>query len=174
MSILSTNTLLNKILDYTRLAFNSIAVIRDADNPAQIAKVTAAGELKVSTPPPSAPPGTEAKKGGTTQVIPASGFNESGIRSESYTITDGKTLVIQQFNGGSACPDGVIRLGLDSDGDGNVDELLSTAYLAGDNNFAFALNYEILGDGTKAIIISAQNNDNNDHEFSYYWLGYEK
>ena len=194
MTIHSDNAIFNKVFNEIKQALNAVITLRDsadANNALKVdgegraytssiivdkttltpVQVTASGQLKVSTPPPSPPPNTTAVADGQTAIVPKNGGTVQSI----YKITNGKTLTIQNFRGGGMTQEGKIVLEYDPNNGTDPIELIATGYIGGDNNFNFDLNNEYIGDATNQIIIYAQNDDNHsNHEMSFYWTGYEQ
>src|SRR3990170_1657896 len=111
------------------------------------ASFTADGRLKVAQEPPAPPPApTPVDVGGIATVgnTPA---------DTTHVIGTGKTLVIQNVNGGAA-PVGSgskVELFDDPNGDGTGMTLLRVAYVNG-SSFSLDLNREVgPGNGTRAV-----------------------
>ena len=139
------------------------------------ANVSDSGELSVITPPPTVPIGAVGVYiGGVTYP----GKNGGEIDT-TYTVNTGSTLQFQRFNGGTEASNvtasgGKVELWFDPDADMGVNKiLLSVAYLDS-SNFTTDLNYKVIGDGTKRIVMRATNwSSSNGKEFAIFFQGYE-
>jgi len=135
------------------------------------AQVDSSGNLKVITPAPAPPTGTDPINiGGVVNPLKLGGYVDT-----TYTITNNKILTIQRFSGGTECSLGKIELWWDPDGDMGINStLIKSAYL-NINNFQFDLDNEYTGDGTARIVLRSTNNtsSNSNNEFAHFFDGYE-
>jgi hypothetical protein len=133
------------------------------------ASFTADGRLKVAQEPPAPPPATTPVEVGGIAVV-------GGISDTVYVITNGKTLVIQNFNGGGA-PEGKgskVELFDDPNGNGTSMTLIRVAYVNG-NSFSLDLNREIgPGNGTRAVRLRLSNLGGASREIAGFFAGYER
>lgn len=131
------------------------------------ATVTQAGALRVDAAP-AAPPGTTHKSG-----IGTGGMN--GTVDEDYTITNGKTLVVQQFSGGGEVSVTGNRMELVFKPDANPinEQLISVGYASG-SSFETTINQEFVGDGTAKLTIRRVNMTGGVSHITGSWVGYEK
>jgi len=128
------------------------------------------GQLKVVTPPPSAPAETDPVSDGDIYTPGKNG----GTATLTYTITNGQTLYLQKFNGGTEATAGKFELYYDPNGNGTGMTLIRVAYLnIGNFDYDLSDNYE--GDGTAGVRLIATNNTNtNGLEFAMFFTGYEQ
>ena len=133
-----------------------------------IAEVTSANELKVTTPIPQAPPNT-------TPVVlyiyeDVSGTSE---KTEDYTIPDGKTLYCQKLIGTSEDVDKNTKKQLIVADNSNWDNEVTLAI-----EFAqradFDLSDVIVGNGSKIVGLRVERMDNGKRECFLKFYGYLK
>jgi len=116
------------------------------------------------------PAGTYPVSVSETAIVTKNG----GIVNITYIITSGRKLVIQNFSGGGATPQGIVQLYYDPNGTGVGMTLLSTAYV-NVSNFQFTLNLEFEGDTTRTIrLIMTNNNSTSNHSMTQTFSGYEE
>lgn len=134
------------------------------------ASFTADGRLKVAQEPPAPPPATTpVDVGGIATVgnTPA---------DTTHVIGTGKTLVIQNINGGAA-PVGAgskVELFDDPNGDGTGMTLLRVAYVNG-SSFSLDLNREVgPGNGTRAVRLRRTSLGGASREIAAFLAGYER
>jgi hypothetical protein len=134
------------------------------------ASFTADGRLKVAQEPPAPPPATTpVDVGGIATVgnTPA---------DTTHVIGTGKTLVIQNVNGGAA-PVGAgskVELFDDPNGDGIGMTLLRVAYVSG-SSFSLDLNREVgPGNGTHAVRLRRTSLGGASREIAAFLAGYER
>ena len=134
------------------------------------ASFTADGRLKVAQEPPAPPPATTpVDVGGIATVgnTPA---------DTTHVIGTGKTLVIQNVNGGAA-PVGAgskVELFDDPNGDGTGMTLLRVAYVNG-SSFSLDLNREVgPGNGTHAVRLRRTSLGGPSREIAAFLAGYER
>jgi hypothetical protein len=134
------------------------------------ASFTADGRLKVAQEPPAPPPATTPVDMGGIAVV---GINPV---DSVHVIGTGKTLVIQNFNGG-APPVGAgskVELFDDPNGDGSALALLRVAYLSG-SSFSLDLNREVgPGNGAHAVRLRRTNMGGPSREVAAFLAGYER
>src|SRR4051812_26193075 len=102
------------------------------------ASFTADGQLKVAQEPPTPPPATTPVDVGGIEVVGNTPVDTVRV------ITNGKTLVIQNFNGGAA-PEGSgskVELFYDPNGSGTGMTLLRVAYVSG-SSFSLDMSREL-------------------------------
>ncbi len=129
-----------------------------------IANVTEDNRLAVVQKPPAPPPLS-------TPVIITDSDSVSGTKDHEYVITSGKTLHLSRFMGGSESGNSGSKLSLLYD-DGQSKEILAIGFANG-SNFMYDLSQDILGDGTKKIIIRRENLDYGQKEIFTRFEGYE-
>jgi hypothetical protein len=134
------------------------------------ANFTSDGRLKVAQEPPAAP--------ATTTPVDVGGIaSVSGTVSDTtYVITNTKTLVIQNFNGGGAPVGGgsKVELFYDPAGNGTGMTLVRVAYVYG-NSFSFDLNREFgPGNGVRAMRLRRTNLSGGAREIAGFFTGYER
>ena len=134
------------------------------------ASFTADGRLKVAQEPPTPPPATTPIDLGGIAVV------GNTPQDTLYVITNGKTLVIQNFNGGAA-PEGSgskVELFYDSNGNGVGMTLLRVAYVTG-SSFALDMNREVgPGNGTRAVRLRRTSLGGASREVAAFLAGYER
>jgi hypothetical protein len=134
------------------------------------ASFTADGRLKVAQEPPAPPPATTPVDVGGIAVV---GINPV---DSVHVIGTGKTLVIQNFNGG-APPVGAgskVELFDDPNGDGSALTLLRVAYLSG-SSFSLDLSREVgPGNGAHAVRLRRTNMGGPSREVAAFLAGYER
>lgn len=134
------------------------------------ASFTADGRLKVAQEPPAPPP--------ATTPVDVGGIATVGINpvDTTHVIGTGKTLVIQNFNGG-APPVGAgskVELFDDPNGNGVGMTLLRVAYIDG-SSFSLDLNRELgPGNGTRAVRLRRTNLGGASREVAAFLAGYER
>ncbi|PIO07173.1 hypothetical protein COT47_01465 [Candidatus Woesearchaeota archaeon CG08_land_8_20_14_0_20_43_7] len=143
-------------------------IIRDASNPLLKASVDGSGRLLVATPPTTPPPQT------TPVIITAFGAVSGNVDS-SYTITNGKKLVIGRLLAGSQDSNSACRVTLydNPSGDGITLTLIATLYVNGSSD-KFDLSEKILGDGNHKIILRRTNLGGGSKEMFARFEGYEE
>ena len=133
------------------------------------ASFTGDGRLKVAQDPPAPPPATTPVNIGGIQVV----GNTPG--DTVYVIGTGKTLVVQNFNGGAA-PVGAgskVELFDDPNGNGTSMVLLRVAYVLG-SNFTFDLSRQFgPGNGTHAVRLRRTSLGGASREIAAFLTGYE-
>ncbi|MCP4481435.1 MAG: hypothetical protein GY817_01215 [bacterium] len=132
------------------------------------ARATSAGELIIAQPPPSAPPNTVA--------LSKDYFDDmASQQNDYYTITNGKTLVIQRFKGAAeeANDSTKIELYEDVNGDGNTLNLIELMYL-NSSQHTFNLDKELIGDGSRRVLIRRTPYGGGAREVFAKWEGFEK
>lgn len=112
-----------------------------------VADVDSSNQLKVVTPPPVAPAGTDP--------ISESFLNSSNADiDEPYVVTSGKTLTIQSFRSGAA-GNGAICSAYEAD-DGstpnNLNKPIAIAFVTPGND-SQSLSADVVGNGTRAVIL---------------------
>jgi hypothetical protein len=134
------------------------------------AEVTASGEIKVVTPPPTPPVGT----------TPVSVIEQGAVESiigvdDEYTITNSKTLTIQRISGGAETSNSgsIIEVFEDPNGDKSVLNLIDDVYVSGGSDQK-DLNVSFVGDGTRRIIMRRRNFGGGKYEVTGRWEGYEE
>ena len=134
------------------------------------ASFTADGRLKVAQEPPAPPP--------TTTPVDIGGIATVGgtPADTTHVITSGKTLVVQNFNGGAA-PEGKgskVELFDDPNGNGTGMTLLRVAYANGES-FSLDLNKELgPGNGTRGVRLRRTNLGGASREIAAFLAGYER
>ena len=133
------------------------------------ASFTPDGRLKVAQEPPATPPATTPVEVGGIATV-------SNTSDTTYTVTTGKTLVIQNFNGGGA-PEGKgskVELFDDPQGNGTGMTLIRVAYVNG-NSFSLDLNRSVgPGDGTRRVRLLRTNLGGTSCEIAGFFAGYER
>jgi hypothetical protein len=130
-------------------------------------ELEADSRLRVSIPPPASPPGT------TPVNRFVSGSIGSGSTSEDiYTITDGKTLILQRFSAGADGSIGGGR-GVLVERTTGGDSILDLLYLNA-NNFQRTIGQEFVGDGDRRIVIQRTNGTGSPLHMTASWVGYEE
>lgn len=133
------------------------------------ASFTPDGRLKVAQEPPATPPATTPVEVGGIATV-------SNTSDTTYTVTTGKTLVIQNFNGGGA-PEGKgskVELFDDPQGNGTGMTLIRVAYVNG-NSFSLDLNRSVgPGDGTRRVRLRRTNLGGTSREIAGFFAGYER
>ena len=134
------------------------------------ASFTADGRLRVAQEPPAPPPATTPVDVGGIAVV--------GIAPVDtvHVIGAGRTLVIQNFNGGAA-PEGdgsKVELFYDPNGDGMGMTLLRVAYANG-HSFSLDLSRELgPGNGTRAVRLRRTSLGGASREIAAFLAGYER
>jgi hypothetical protein len=149
-------------------------IIRDADNPAQLARVDEAGYLLVKTPPPAAPAGTIPVEMLARSSVP--GSNQTDV---AWIIPPNTSIVLQRFLGGQYPASGdASELGLYQSENGIIvasSYLISLGYVGtGEINYRDDLAQEYAGNGTKTIIARRRRLNATAREMYYRWIGYVK
>lgn len=98
----------------------------------------------------------------------------SGIDT-NYTITNGQTLTIQAFFGGSEekTSGSVCELFYDPNGDLSVLTRVRTIWVNGDS-FTVGVQQEFVGDGTARIVARRRGYSGSSREMEVAWAGYEE
>jgi hypothetical protein len=134
------------------------------------ASFTADGRLKVAQEPPAPPPATTPVDVGGIAMV---GNSPSDT---VHVITNGKTLVIQNFSGG-ASPEGAgskVELFDDPNGNGTGMRLLRVAYVSG-SNFSFDLNVQLgPGNGVRAVRMRRTSLGGPSREIAAFLAAYER
>jgi hypothetical protein len=134
------------------------------------ASFTADGRLKVAQEPPTPPPATTPVDVGGVQLVGNTPVDTV------HVITNGKTLVIQNFNGG-APPEGSgskVELFYDPNGNGTGMTLLRVAYVSG-SNFSLDMARELgPGNGTRAARLRRTSLGGASREIAAFLAGYER
>lgn len=143
-------------------------IIRDASNPLIKASVDSSGRLLVATPPAIPPPQT------TPVTITAFGA-VSGNADSTYTITNGKKLMIGRLLAGSQEANSACRVTLydNPSGDGVTLNLIATIYVNGSSD-KFDLSESYIGNGTHKIILRRTNLGGGTKEVFARFEGYEE
>lgn len=134
------------------------------------ASFTVDGRLKVAREPPVPPPATAPVDVGGIATV---GFS---VIDTVHVIGNGKTLVVQNFNGGAGIRgDGSkVELFYDPNGNGAGMTLVRAAYVNG-SNFSLDLNREFgPGNGTRAIRLRRTNLGGLSREIAAFIAGYER
>jgi hypothetical protein len=166
------NTIIPKTIpvnsDQTDFETNYKTSVANTKNIWTSAQTTTAGELIVAQPPPSAPPNTTA----VTQQYFSS---ISTTQEDFYTITSGKTLVIQRFRAACGEANDVTNVYLydDVNGDLSVLNLIEIIFLNG-GQFAYNLDFEIPGDGTRRVLVRRDPLGGGARLAFAKWEGFEK
>lgn len=137
---------------------------------ARMLSVTADGRIKIATEPPSAP-------GGATPVDVVADSIIATTEDTTYTITNGKTLTIQNFNGGGASSNNgdTIELFYDPNGNATGMTLIRVAYVPDTGgNFSFDLKATFVGNGTRRILVRRTRGAGSSARVSAFWAGYEE
>ena len=134
------------------------------------ASFTADGRLKVAQEPPAPPPATTPVDVGGIATV---GNTPADTR---HVIGTGKTLVIQNINGGAA-PEGSgskVELFDDPNGTGTGMTLLRVAYVNG-SSFSLDLNRAVgPGNGTHAVRLRRTSLGGPSREIAAFLAGYER
>jgi len=134
------------------------------------ASFTGDGRLKVAQEPPAPPPATTPVDVGGIEVVGNTPMDTT------HVIGLGKTLVLQNFNGGAA-PVGAgskVELFDDPNGDGSGMTLLRVAYVSG-SSFSIDLNRELgPGNGTHAVRLRRTSLGGASREIAAFLAGYER
>lgn len=139
-------------------------------NETRMMAVTADGRVKIATEPPSAP-------GGATAIDVVADSTIATSADTTYTITNGKTLTIQNFNGGgpAANSGNSIELYYDPNGNATGMTLIRVAYVPDTGgNFSFDLKANFVGNGTRRILVRRIRNGGGSARVSAFWAGYEE
>lgn len=134
------------------------------------ASFTADGRLKVAQEPPTPPPATTPVDIGGVAIV-------GNIPQDTvHVVANGKTLVIQNFNGGAA-PEGSgskVELFDDPNGDGTGMALLRVAYVNG-TSFSLDLSREFgPGNGVRAVRLRRTSLGGPSREIAAFLAGYER
>lgn len=144
-------------------------IIRDASDSAKKAMVDAAGNLKVITPPPSAPAGkTRISREVREDVL--GGFTNNS----TYVIPNGQVLVLQYFEGGARGQSEDSRVALYYAPAGilnGTEVILANGYVSA-TNYQKVLDKTYTGNGTAAIIMQRRRYDGGTREMYTKWEGY--
>lgn len=134
------------------------------------ASFTADGRLKVAQEPPTPPPTTTPVDVGGIEIVGNTPVDTVRV------ITSGKTLVIQNFNGGAA-PEGSgskVELFYDPNGNGTGMTLLRVAYVSG-SSFSLDMSRELgPGNGTRAARLRRTSLGGASREIAAFLAGYER
>lgn len=164
-------------IDQGRLQVNAISgtpgligsvKIEDSLNSNKKAKVDDSGRLLVSTPPPQPPP--------DTMPVVLTGFGQvSGDVDQTYTITNGKTLIIGRLLAGAQGMNkaGRVTLYEDPDGTGTTLNVIAVLYINADSDIA-DLSEKFAGDGSRRIILRRSNLGGGSAEMFARFEGYEE
>ena len=111
-------------------------------------KISASGELQVTSPSPAPPTGT-------TAIAGIYQGNVSGTDDQFLTIPNGETITIQRFKAGAANGNGGSKVELYYAPNGNTtDIVLIEAIYVNQSSFFVDLNYvTAIGNGTRAILV---------------------
>lgn len=134
------------------------------------ATFTADGRLRVAQEPPAAPPATTPVQVGGISAV--GGTADDTI----HVITSGKTLVVQNFNGGAALEGKGSKVSLfdDPNGNGTGMTLVRVAYANG-SSFSIDLSREFgPGNGTRAVRVRRENMGGSSREVAGFFVGYER
>ena len=141
----------------------NVALMGTAGN---LAEVTASGEIKVVTPPPTTPVG-----GIRVEQIE---YDEvSGTDVSDYVIPENTCLTIQRFISGcaSSTEGSVAELWLDNNGNGLDMEVIDAHHIKGSHELS-VLERTITGDGTKVIKMRRKRLDGGGKNILAKWEGY--
>lgn len=134
------------------------------------ASFTADGRLKVAQEPPTPPPATTPVDVGGIATVGNTPVDTV------HVIANGKTLVIQSFNGGAA-PEGSgskVELFYDPNGNGTGMTLLRVAYVSG-SSFSSDMSRELgPGNGTRAARLRRTSLGGASREIAAFLAGYER
>ena len=111
----------------------------------------------------------------STEVSRSAQSDLTTVSDDVYQITNGKTLTISRFAGGSEGNSGKrskCELYYDPNGNGTGMTLLRTMYLGG-TNYEFTLDLEFIGDGTRSIRMRRERLDGSADEVAAFWNGFE-
>jgi len=134
------------------------------------ASFTADGRLKVAQEPPTPPPATTPVDVGGIAIV------GNTPQDTVHVIGNGKTLVLQNFNGGAA-PEGSgskVELFDDPTGNGAGMTLLRVAYVSG-SSFSLDMNRQLgPGNGTRAVRLRRTSLGGASREIAAFLAGYER
>lgn len=134
------------------------------------ASFTADGRLKVAQEPPTPPPTTTPIDLGGVEIVGNTPVDTV------HVITNGKTLVIQNLNGGAAPEESGSKVELFYDPNGNATgmTLLRVAYVSG-ASFTLDMNRELgPGNGTRAVRLRRTSLGGASREIAAFLAGYER
>lgn len=147
----------------------AVLAVKKTDGSYDQPVLTSDGRLFVSSAP--------ITPGGTTPIKQFADGSVGAIATVEtvYTVTNGKTLTIQAFRGGSDTSSAGGRVELVSRPTGNPasDVVLDVGYVNG-NNFDFAMDEIIIGNGTKQIVLKRINSGGTGLRMGAQWRGYEQ